>query len=117
MTENPWDKINNEIEKNNIYNAKVVSTNDNGVNLIINNSYDGLISLNELTWLKKPPHPSKVVEIEQQVEVKIIEIDNEKRRLICKKCYEKQFSKAFHDPIIGILNVIGWEHERKTNIM
>jgi DNA polymerase elongation subunit (family B) len=31
--------------------------------------------------------------------------------------YEKQFSKAFLDPIIGILNVIGWEHERKTNIM
>ena len=31
--------------------------------------------------------------------------------------YEKQFTKAFLDPIIGILNVIGWEHERKTNIM
>ena len=31
--------------------------------------------------------------------------------------YEKQFSKSFLDPIIGILNVIGWEHERKTNIM
>ena len=31
--------------------------------------------------------------------------------------YEKQFSKAFLDPIIGILDVIGWEHERKTNIM
>ena len=31
--------------------------------------------------------------------------------------YEKQFTKAFLDPIIGILSVIGWEHERKTNIM
>jgi len=31
--------------------------------------------------------------------------------------YEKQFSKSFLDPIIGILNVIGWEHERKTSIM
>ena len=31
--------------------------------------------------------------------------------------YEKQFSKAFLDPMIGILNIIGWEHERKTNIM
>ena len=31
--------------------------------------------------------------------------------------YEKQFSKSFLDPMIGILNVIGWEHERKTNIM
>ena len=30
---------------------------------------------------------------------------------------EKQFSKAFLDPMIGILNIIGWEHERKTNIM
>ena len=31
--------------------------------------------------------------------------------------YEKQFSKASLDPMIGILNIIGWEHERKTNIM
>ena len=31
--------------------------------------------------------------------------------------YEIQFSKYFLDPMIGILNVIGWEHERKTNIM
>ena len=31
--------------------------------------------------------------------------------------YEKQFLKSFLDPMIGILNVIGWEHERKTNIM
>jgi hypothetical protein len=31
--------------------------------------------------------------------------------------YEKQFLKSFLDPMKGILNVIGWEHERKTNIM
>jgi len=36
-----------------------------------------------LTWLKKPPHPSKVVEIQQELEVKITDIDNEKRRIIC----------------------------------
>ena len=36
-----------------------------------------------MTWLKKPPHPSKVVEIEQEVEVKITDIDNEKRRIVC----------------------------------
>jgi len=95
MTENPWDKINNEIEKNNIYNAKVVSTNDNGVNLIINNSYDGLISLNELTWLKKPPHPSKIVSSNEEINVKILEIDNDKKRLNCslKQLKENPWSK------------------------
>ena len=31
--------------------------------------------------------------------------------------YEKQFSKSFLDPMIGILSVIGWKHERKNDIM
>ena len=57
--------------------SKIISIGDNSVSIIINHVYDGTIPLNELTWLKKPPHPSKIVNINQETDVKIIEIDNE----------------------------------------
>ena len=59
--------------------GKVISMNDNNVHLIINNKYDGVISLNELSWLKKPPHPSKIVNINDEIEVLVLDIDDEKK--------------------------------------
>ena len=83
LSEDPWDKINEDIEINQNIKSKIISIGDNSVNIIINNVYDGIISLSELTWLKKPPHPSKIVNINQETNVKILEIDNEKRKVIC----------------------------------
>ena len=83
LSEDPWNKINEDIEINQNIKSKIISIGDNSVNIIINNVYDGIISLSELTWLKKPPHPSKIVNINQETNVKILEIDNEKRKVIC----------------------------------
>ena len=83
LTEDPWNKVNEDIEINQNIKSKIISIGDNSVNIIINNVYDGIIALSELTWLKKPPHPSKIVNINQETNVKILEIDNEKRKVIC----------------------------------
>ena len=68
LSENPWDNLDSNIETNNQVEAKVNSINDTGINLLINDKYDGVITLNEMTWLKKPPHPSKLVSIKEFVE-------------------------------------------------
>ncbi len=83
LSENPWETVNNEVKLDDKVSAKVVNINDNNVNVIILDKYDGSISLNELTWLKKPPHPSKIVNIEETVEVKVLEIDEERKKIIC----------------------------------
>ena len=83
LSENPWDNLDSNIETNNQVEAKVNSINDTGINLLINDKYDGNISLNEMTWLKKPPHPSKVVSVNDIINVKIIDIDNEKKKISC----------------------------------
>tara|TARA_B100000029_G_scaffold431089_1_gene442482 strand:- start:1307 stop:3007 length:1701 start_codon:yes stop_codon:yes gene_type:complete len=83
LTENPWDNIEKEIALEKIVTAKVNSINDVGINLLINEKYDGVISINEMSWLKKPPHPSKLTNIGDELEVKIIEIDNDKKKIIC----------------------------------
>ncbi len=83
LSENPWDTVNNSIKINDKILSKVVNMNDNNVHLILDNKYDGIISLNELSWLKKPPHPSKIVNINDEIEVLVLEIDDEKKRVVC----------------------------------
>ncbi len=83
LSENPWETVNNNIKTDDIITSKISSISDNHVNIIIKEFYDGIISLNELTWLKKPPHPSKIVNLNDKVEVKVLEIDDEKKRIIC----------------------------------
>ena len=79
----PWEQVNDNININNTVTATVFIINDQGIILTINDKFEGFIPLNELTWLKKPPHPSKLFETKQNLEVKVIEIDNEKRRIVC----------------------------------
>jgi len=83
LSENPWDSIANEIKINSEINAKVSSITDTGINLLINEKYDGVITIGEMSWLKKPPHPSKLVSVNDILNIKIIEIDNEKKKIIC----------------------------------
>ena len=83
LTENPWDNIESDIEINNVVDAKINFINDTGINLLIKDKYDGVVALNEMTWLKKPPHPSKIVSLNDTINVKIIHIDNEKKKISC----------------------------------
>ncbi len=83
LTENPWDKINENIKAEQKVMGKIISMNDNNVHLNINNNYDGIISLNELSWLKKPPHPSKIVNLNEEIEVLVLDIDDDKKRINC----------------------------------
>tara|TARA_B100000963_G_scaffold156929_1_gene136567 strand:- start:997 stop:2697 length:1701 start_codon:yes stop_codon:yes gene_type:complete len=95
LTENPWDKVTENIKATEKILARVISMNDNNVHLIINNSYDGVISLNELSWLKKPPHPSKIVNINDEIEVLVLDIDDDKKRINCslKQTKENPWTK------------------------
>ncbi len=83
LSENPWDSLDENVKIENLIDAKVNSISDTGINLLVNEKYDAVISINEMTWLKKPPHPSKIVSINDEIKVKIIEIDNEKKKLVC----------------------------------
>ncbi len=83
LKENPWDKVKEVIKINEKTLAKVISMNDNNVHLVINDNYDGVITSNELSWLKKPPHPSKIVNVNDKIEILILEIDEDKKRINC----------------------------------
>ena len=95
ILDNPWDSVNDKVKVENIYKAKVNAVNDNQINLIINDNYDGVVLSNEISWLKKPPHPSKIVNLNDEIEVKVLEIDEEKKKIICslKQMKDNPWSK------------------------
>ena len=83
LSDDPWDKVKEKFEKDQIISSNISFISDQGVTLTIEDNFEGFISLSELTWLKKTPHPSKIVSLNENIETKIIEIDNEKRRINC----------------------------------
>ncbi len=83
LSENPWDSLDESIKVDSDVIGKVHSINDTGINLLILEKYDAVININELTWLKKPPHPSKLVSVNEEIKIKIIDIDTEKKKIIC----------------------------------
>tara|TARA_Y100001970_G_scaffold40726_1_gene50202 strand:- start:1458 stop:3158 length:1701 start_codon:yes stop_codon:yes gene_type:complete len=95
LHENPWDNLEENIVIGNVVSAKINSINDTSLNILVNEKYDGTVSINELSWLKKPPHPSKLFNVGDTVDVKITEIDEDKRKLACsiKQTKENPWSK------------------------
>ena len=81
LTEDPWDKIDQNFETDKEYYVEVTNLNDQGVIVSVKDDFDGFIQISELSWLKKPPHPSKIVQIKDKLSVKLIEINKEKRKL------------------------------------
>ena len=79
LTENPWEVVNEKIKVDQNAKAKVVHIGESHINIVIDESYDGLISLSKLTWLKKPPS-IKIVNLNDLIDVKVLELDEEKKR-------------------------------------
>jgi len=81
MQESPWKDIAGKFTVGQRVKGKVTSIADYGVFVDIGDGIEGLIHLNELSWVKKNQSPSKVVNIGDEVEVKILEVEPEKNRI------------------------------------
>tara|TARA_B100000575_G_scaffold248604_1_gene214595 strand:+ start:5126 stop:6823 length:1698 start_codon:yes stop_codon:yes gene_type:complete len=90
LSEDPWEKVRESITVNEKMICKVVNMNDSNVHITLSNQFDGVIPLHELSWLKKPPHPSKLVNIGDETEVLVLEIDDEKKKINCSLKQIKQ---------------------------
>jgi len=61
--------------------GKVVSITDYGVFVELEEGVEGLIHISEMTWSKKPRHPSKLVAVGDEVEVMVLNIETETKRI------------------------------------
>jgi small subunit ribosomal protein S1 len=77
----PWDSVQEEYPPGSRVKGKVVSMTDYGVFVELEEGVEGLVHISELTWSKKLKHPSKVVHVNDTVEVMVIDCDPVKRRI------------------------------------
>ena len=95
LLDDPWDKIPEKLELNATYKGKVANIADYGVFVDLGDNVEGLVRTSELNWTNKNINPNKVVNLGDEIEVKVMEIDNEKRRvsLSHKQCLENPWSQ------------------------
>ena len=77
----PWETIEEKYPVGSKHTAKVRNFTNFGVFVEIEEGVDGLIHISDLSWIKKIKHPSEFTQIGADIEVQVLEIDKENRRL------------------------------------
>ena len=77
----PWENIEERFPVGSRHTAKVRNFTNFGVFVEIEEGVDGLIHISDLSWTKKIKHPSEFTQIGAEIEVQVLEIDKENRRL------------------------------------
>ncbi len=81
LGEDPWSNIAERFPIDRIIRGKVTNLTDYGCFVEIEEGVEGLVHVSEMDWTNKNIHPSKVVSVGDEVDVKVLEIDEERRRI------------------------------------
>jgi small subunit ribosomal protein S1 len=81
LIDNPWDTIQDKYTVDSVVEGKVVNIVDYGAFIEIEPGVEGLVHISEMFWTKKMKHPSKIVSIGDVVNVKVLDIDPENKRI------------------------------------
>ena len=81
LKEDPWEHIEEKYPVGSKHTAKVRNFTNFGVFVEIEEGVDGLIHISDLSWTKKIKHPSEFTQIGAEIEVVVMEIDKNNRRL------------------------------------
>ena len=81
LSKDPWEKIEKKYKEGKKYSGKVSKITDYGAFIVLEDGIEGLIHVSEMTWDKKKTNPSDIVSMGDLVDVTILELDLEKRKL------------------------------------
>ena len=81
LKNDPWENIEEKYAIGSRHTAKVRNFTHFGVFVEIEEGVDGLIHISDLSWTKKIKHPSEFTQIGNDIEVQVLEIDKDNRRL------------------------------------
>jgi small subunit ribosomal protein S1 len=81
MGDDPWVEIARRYPENTRLFGKVTNIADYGCFVELEEGVEGLVHVSEMDWTNKNIHPSKVVQLGQEVEVMVLDIDEERRRI------------------------------------
>lgn len=113
LGEDPWVAIKQRYPENAQVKARVTNLTDYGCFAELEEGVEGLVHVSEMDWTNKNIHPSKVVQVGDEVDVMVLDIDEERRRISLgiKQCqanpwedFASKFSKA--DKVSGKIKSI-----------
>jgi small subunit ribosomal protein S1 len=113
LGEDPWVGIGRRYPQSTRLFGKVTNLTDYGAFVEVEAGIEGLVHVSEMDWTNKNVHPSKVVQVGDEVEVMILEIDEERRRISLgmKQCmpnpwedFAREFKKG--DRVKGVIKSI-----------
>lgn len=81
LTPDPWNMIMDKYAKNSKHTGTVRNFTNFGVFVELEEGVDGLVHISDLSWSKKIKHPSEFCKVGEKMEVVVLEIDGENRRL------------------------------------
>jgi small subunit ribosomal protein S1 len=81
LTQDPWGEVAAKFPVGMKIKGNVVSLADYGAFIDLTDGVEGLIHVNEMSWTKKVKHPSQLVNVGDEVEVQVLSIDSENRRI------------------------------------
>ncbi|CAL4321232.1 30S ribosomal protein S1 [Buchnera aphidicola (Periphyllus testudinaceus)] len=98
LGEDPWNNISIRYPEKSKITGKITNLTDYGCFVEIEEGIEGLVHISEMNWTNKNIHPSKVVKLNEIIEVMVLDIDEERRRISlglkqCTKNPWKEFEK------------------------
>ena len=81
LENDPWQEVADKYKIGEIYTGKVTNITDYGAFIELEDGIEGLVHVSEMSWTRKNVHPGKIVSTSQEVEVKVLEVDADKRRI------------------------------------
>ena len=95
LGDDPWVEIKGRYPENTRVQAVVTNLTDYGCFAEIEEGVEGLVHVSEMDWTNKNIHPSKVVTVGDEVEVMVLDIDEERRRISLgiKQCRENPWGE------------------------
>ncbi len=81
LDKDPWEQIEEKYPADSRFKGTVTNITDYGAFVELEPGVEGLIHVSEMSWTKKNVHPGKIISTSQEVEVQVLEVDPQKRRI------------------------------------
>jgi len=81
LQDDPWGDVAGRFPLESVHTGRVTNITDYGAFVELEPGVEGLVHVSEMSWTKKNVHPGKIVSTSQEVEVMVLEIETDKRRV------------------------------------
>jgi small subunit ribosomal protein S1 len=103
LENDPWQVVADKYKVGEIYTGKVTNITDYGAFIELEDGIEGLVHVSEMSWTRKNVHPGKIVSTSQEVQVKVLEVDVDKRRISLgiKQCMPNPWAAYVEEHPLG----------------